>query len=357
MARPHGRAIRSFTDTQQRRDNARESKEAMRTKNLATLAGLTIGALALAGCSSSDSSGSDDMITIGINQLVQHASLDASAEGFKQAFIDAGYVEGETVEFDEQNANGESATATSIASNFKNSGVDLVLAIATPAAQATVQSITDIPVLFTAVTDPVDAGLVASIDAPGDNVSGTSDLTPVDEQIELLTEIAPEAETIGVIYSTGEDNSRVQVDMAIEAAEKHGLTVKEATATNGSEVAQAAQTLTGVDAIYVPTDNVVVAAIEGVVQVSEEHGIPLIVGEGDSVQSGGLATIGLDYFELGYQTGEMAIRILEDGADPAETPVEYLAETSLIVNTAAAERMGITLSDELIARADTVVED
>ncbi|MFF2389769.1 ABC transporter substrate-binding protein [Agromyces sp. NPDC058104] len=331
----------------------------MRTHSKLTgLALLAAGALALTGCASDGASAgaSDDSISIGISQIVQHPALDATREGFKQAFADAGYVEGEDITFDEQNAQGEQATATTIAAKFQTDGVDLVLAIATPTAQAAAQSIADIPVLFTAVTEPAEAGLVDSWEKPGGNVTGTSDLNPVEQQLELVTQVVPDAKTVGIVYSSGEVNSEVQVELAKEAAEKLGLEIKEATVTNSSEVAQATESLGAVDAIYIPTDNRVTEGLEAVVQIAEQKQIPLFGAEGGQVERGAIATYGIDYTELGYQTGKMAIEILENGADPAEMPVETLDELSLIVNPAAAERQGVTLPEDLVADADQTIE-
>jgi len=328
------------------------------TKPLSTLALVAASALALSGCASSDqaASSSDDMITIGISQIVQHQALDDAREGFKKAFVDAGYVDGTDISFDEQNAQGEQATASTIAAKFAADKVDLVLAIATPTAQAAVQSITDIPVLFTAVTEPEEAGLVSSWEKPGSNVTGTSDLNPVKEQLELIQEILPDAKSVGIIYSSGEVNSEVQVKLAKEAAKKLGLTIKEATVTNSSEVAQATVSLGDVDAIYIPTDNRVTEGLEAVIQYSESNQIPLFGAENGQVERGAIATYGISYTDLGYQTGQMAIRILEDGADPADMPVETLDTIEFILNPAAAERMGVTLSDEIVAKADRLID-
>lgn len=301
-----------------------------------------------------ESGGDLDAVTIGITQITEHPSLDASREGFKDALLEAGYTE-DTITFDEQNAQGEMATATSIANKFKSDGVDLVLAIATPTAQASAQAITDIPILFTAVTEPAEADLVDSWESPGANVTGTSDLNPVEEQIGLIAEILPDAETVGVIYSSGEVNSEVQVDLARTAAEELGLELKEVTVSASADVAQAADSIKDVDAIYVPTDNTVVEGLESVIQVAEDQQILLIVGEGDSVERGGVATFGLNYYELGYQTGQMAARILLEGADPATMPVETQEVMQLIVNESAAERMGIDLPEDFIAKADELV--
>ncbi|RPF28331.1 ABC transporter substrate-binding protein [Georgenia muralis] len=326
------------------------------------LGALAASALLLAGCGSTDDDapaggGTDatgaaaETVEIGITQIVSHPSLDAAREGFKRALAENGV----EATYDEQNAQGDQSTATSIANTFATGGKDLVLAIATPTAQAAAQAITDVPVLFTAVTEPAEAGLVDSWEAPGGNLTGTSDLNPVREQLELLVEIAPDAETVGIVYSSGEVNSEVQVELAKEAADELGLTIEEATVSTSAEVQQAAQSLE-VDAFYIPTDNAVVSALESVIAVAEQRQVPLVVGESDSVERGGLATYGIDYDKLGYQTGLMAVQILTEGADPAEMPVETLEELTLVVNSGAAERMGVSIPQAVLDRADTVVE-
>lgn len=319
----------------------------------ASAAALLLGACS-ASVSDSAASGAPSGgagFSIGITQITTHPSLDAAREGFKKAFEDAGL----EVEFDEQNAQGDQATATSIASKFAGAGLDLVLAIATPSAQAAAQAITGTPILFTAVTDPVSAQLVDSLDAPGANVTGTTDMNPVADQISLVKQFAPGAKSVGIIYSSGEVNSEVQVELAKEAADKEGLEVVETTVTNSSEVQQAAQDLASkVDAIYVPTDNTVVSAFASVVQSAEDAKIPLIAGEGDSVANGGLATYGIDYFELGRQTGEMAIKILTEKADPATMPVQSQSEYALTVNTTTLKAIGLEMPTALADKAVTV---
>lgn len=326
-------------------------------RNPITLLGATVLAatLGLSACSgdsgTDDNGGGEQSYQIGITQIVEHPSLDAAREGFKQALAEAGL----EVSYDEQNAQGDQATATSIANTFAGDDLDMVLAIATPTAQATAQAITDVPILITAVTDPVEAGLVDSWEAPGANITGTSDINPVDEQLGLLGDLAPEAQSVGIVYSAGEVNSQIQVDLAREAADELGLEIQEATVTNSSEVQQAAESL-DVDAYYVPTDNTVVSALEALLQVAEARSLPVIAAEGDSVERGALATYGLDYERLGYQTGEMAVQVLTEGADPAQMPVETLSELSLILNGATAERIGLELPAELVETADTVHE-
>ncbi|MCW2289448.1 ABC transporter substrate-binding protein [Leucobacter luti] len=320
-------------------------------------------ALTLSACSApADSSGGDDAaapkaVSIGISQLVQHPALDAATEGFKQAFIDAGYVEGDTVKFDVQNANGEQATAVTIAQTFATSDVDLVLAVATPAAQAAAQAITDKPVLFTAVTDAVSAELVKSDEEPGANVTGTVDAVPADAlktQFELITEMKPDAKKVGIVYASGEVNSEVQVKDAQAVADEMGLEIVTKTVTTANDIAQATEALGDVDAIYVPTDNMVVSGIASLVQVAEANKIPVIGAEPGTVEGGAVATYGIDYTKLGKQTGEMALKVL-DGADPATTPVETPAELSYVVNPAAAERMGVEIPKKILDEA-TVVE-
>ncbi|MGO2667911.1 MAG: ABC transporter substrate-binding protein, partial [Microbacterium gubbeenense] len=296
----------------------------LRLRRLAAASLAATALFAVSACSSfgeespGAGAGGDETMKIGVLQFVQHPALDAATEGFKDALDEAGV----QVEYDDQNAQGEVPNTNTIATTFASDGLDLVFTVATPAAQAATQAITDVPVLFTAVTDAEAAGLVDSNDAPGGNVTGTSDLNPVADQLALLAEIAPDAKTVGVVYSSGEVNSEVQVDLAKEAAEELGITIKEATVSNSAEVQQATQSLGDVDAIYVPTDNTVVSGIAALIQVAEQQQIPVISGDSGPVESGAVATIGIDYAKLGYQTGEMAAKIQQDGAHPAEMAVE-----------------------------------
>src|SRR5690606_6327194 len=289
--------------------------------------------------------------------IVEHPSLDQARQGFIDRLAELGYVEGVNIVYDIQSAQGDLATAQTIARKFQADGVDLILAIATPTAQAAAHLIKDIPILITAVTDPVAADLVESIERPGTNVTGTSDLTPVRAQLELLKEILPRATRVGVQYNAGEVNSVVQVQIARAAAAELGLQLVEATAANSNEVLQAAQSLVGrVDAIYVPTDNTVVSALESVVLVAERARLPLIAGEADSVAKGALATVGIDYYQLGRQTADIAVRVL-NGENPAEIPIEYLHEQSVVLNMGAARRMNVQIPDSVIAKAVRIIEE
>ena len=323
------------------------------------VAALAAAALTLAGCGTEEAPGEDPgaggdesrTYSIGITQIATHPSLDAAREGFKAAIEEAGL----TVEWDEQSAQGDMATATSIATTFAAADHDLILAIATPTAQATAQAVTDVPILVTAVTEPEGAGLVDSWDEPGGNLTGTSDLNPVRDQLALITELAPDVATVGIVASSGEVNSEIQVDLAREAAAELGFAIEVAMVTNSSEVQQAAESL-DVDAFFMPTDNTVVSAFESLLQVAESKGVPLVSADGESVERGAVATYGVDYELLGRQTAEMALRVLLDGADPATMPIETQSELLLFVNPAAAERMGVELPATLLEAADVVVE-
>lgn len=332
---------------------------AMHRRARAVAATLGVAALALAGCSgetgdnaadtAADAAGGESY-SIGISQLVQHPALDAATAGFKQAFEDAGI----QVDWNEQNANGEQATAVTIAQQFAGDNLDAILAVATPAAQAVVQNVSDTPVFFTAVTDPVEAQLVESDDKPGGNVSGTSDETPIKDQFDLIEELVPDTATVGIVYSSGEVNSQIQVDNAKEEADGRGWTLETQTVTSVNEIPQAVEALGDVDVFYVPTDNMVVSGIASLVQAAEQKGIPVIAAEAGTVEGGAAATIGIDYTKLGYQTGEMAIRALRDGENPGDMPVERATEFSYVVNEEAAKAQGLTIPAAILDQAETV---
>ncbi len=315
-------------------------------------------ALTASSCAAPSSSPSGSAagtpVKIGITQIVSHPSLNASVEGFKEALADAGY----DATYDEQNAQGDVQTAATIAGNFATADLDLVLAVATPTAQAAAQAITDKPVLFTAVTDPVGAGLVKSLKDPGGNVTGTTDAPPVEDgdnpatkQMSLIKQIVPDAKTVGIVYSSGEANSLTQVKWAKEAAKSMDLEIKEATVTTSAEVQQAAESLS-VDAYYVITDNTVVSALDSLLTVAESKKVPTIAAEGNSVADGCVGSWGISYHDLGYQTGEMAAKVLAGEADPASTPVEDAKNLELYLNLAAAKKQGVTIPQSVIDEAD-----
>lgn len=291
---------------------------------------------------------------IGISQFVEHPSLDLAREGFVDQLAEEGYVEGENLQIDLQNAQADFSTAQTIAQRFNQNKLDLVLAIATPSAQTAANVISETPVLITAVTDPVEAGVVNSMEAPGGNVTGTTDMNPVAKQLELIKQFLPELNTLGILYNPGEVNSVVQVDLAKEKAKEMGVAIEEGTVSNSSEVSLAVSSLVGnVDAIYVPTDNIIVSAMPTVLQTAYNNQIPVFASENNSVEQGAIATLGIDYYQLGKQTGSMAARIL-NGADPAEMAVESSKELKLYINQKSASEIGLEIPADLLESADTI---
>ena len=280
---------------------------------------------------------------IGLLQLVQHDALDKCNEGFIAA-LDAS---GISYEVDQQNAAGDTPTCTTIAQKFVNDGDDLIFAIATGAAQACAAETEDIPIVLTAVTDPAGSGLVDTNEAPGGNVTGSSDLTPVAKQIELLTQILPEAKSVGILYCSAESNSEIQAQLAHEACEAAGLTATDYTVATSNDIQTVVESMVGnVDVIYAPTDNVIAAGMPTVAMIANANGLPTIVGEEGMCTAGGLATYTIDYTELGKVAGEMAVKILTEGASPAEMPIEYYPDDKLrlVVNEETAGELGIDLS-------------
>lgn len=285
---------------------------------------------------------------IGISQFVQHDALDQARLGFIDGLAEAGYVDGENITIDYQNAQGEIPNTNTIATKLVNGNNDLILAIATPSAQAMVNATQEIPIVVTAVTDPADAQLVLSNEAPGGNVTGTSDMSPIKEQIDLLVKIAPDAKIIGVLFNSGESNSRLQADIAIEAIEALGLEAREYTISEPSQIQQVTQTAVGqVDALYTPTDNMIAAGMPIVATLAMEHGVPHVGGEKGQVENGALATVGLDYYELGRLSAKQAVRIL-NGENPGDMPIEYQTNFELTVNEDTLAGLGIQLPEDLV---------
>jgi len=304
----------------------------------------------------SQTASSNKVIKIGISQLVEHPALDSAREGFIEALKEAGYEDGKNIKIDFQNAQNDITNAQTIARKFVDEKVDMILAIATSAAQAAANVTKDIPILITAVTDPVSAGLAESLEKPGGNVTGTTDMNPVAEQIKLIKDLVPNAKKVGILYNAGEINSKIQVDIAKQAAAEYGLTIVEATVTNSNEVSQATQSLMGrVDAIYVPTDNTIVSSIGAVIKVANDHKIPVIGSERGQVEAGAVATKGIDYKELGKQTGRIAVEIIK-GKKPQDIPIEGAKTVTLIINQKAAETIGLTIPKDILDNANEVIK-
>ncbi len=309
-------------------------------------------ALALTACGSgttntgtSPGAGGDSNYKIGIATIVSHPSLDAVVTGFKEAMGEAGV----SVEFDEQNAQGDQATLTNIANTFAAGDYDGFLAVATPTAQALSTAISETPITFAAVTDPVAAGLVTSWETPDGNVTGVSDLNPMQDQLALIQEIVPDVKTIGIVYSSGEVNSEVQVAEAQKAAEAKGLEIVTATVTNSSEVQQAAESLE-VDAYLIPTDNTVVSAAESVIQVAERKQVPVFGSDASTMERGAAAGLSVNYTQQGRDAAAILLKQLQ-GTPSSDIPVKLQTEFDLFVNESGASAQGITLPSAVVERA------
>lgn len=286
---------------------------------------------------------------VGILQLVQHPALDAAREGFIKGLADAGFTDGDNVKLDYHNGQGSQDIMASIADQFVAAPVDLALAIATPAVQALAGKTESIPILGTAVTDFVQAKLVETNEHPGFNVSGTSDMNPVAEQIDLIKRLVPEAKTLGLLYTSSEVNSQIQAALAKERAEQLGLSVVEVTVNNTNDVQQAAVNILGqVDVLYIPTDNVVASSIALVVEEALSRKIPIAGSEAAHVHGGGTFTLGIDYFKLGEQTGHMAARILRGEAQVSEMPIERQDQFDHLINKTYMEALGLAIPEDLL---------
>lgn len=308
-------------------------------------AGSEAAASSLAKDSEASAKESTTMYKIGVVQLAPHNALDDAYQGFLEGLRARGYEEGKNLALDYNNALGDASNVTTVAQKVVHNEPDLIFAIATPAAQAVANLTKEIPIVITAVTDPVAAGLVPS--GGGGNVTGTSDLTPVAEQFALLQTLLPEAKRIGILTNSSEDNSRVQVEMAKEAAQAAGLQLMEYTISKSDELVSVTQSMVGkIDALYVPTDNLVSENLLAVTGVTTPAKIPVICGEEAMLERGGLATKGINYFELGKQAGDMAADILE-GADPASLPIGYQKDLTIRINEEVAGELGISVPDTL----------
>lgn len=325
-------------------------------KGLILLAVVVLGLTAGCGGDKGSAPAQKDSAKIGVVQLVTHDALDAANKGFIDALAANGYKEGQNLEVDQQNAQADQSNLQTIAQRFVNNKVDLICAIATPAAQTVANATKTIPILGTAITDYKEAKLVKDNAKPGTNVSGTTDMNPIDKQVDLLKTLLPKAKTVGVMYCSSEVNSQLQVSIMKKIAGEKGLTVKEATVTNVNDIQQAAQGLVaqGVDVIYIPTDNVMASAVPVLTKVTNAAKIPVIAGEPGEVRKGALATIGIDYYKLGYQTGLMAVKVLRGEAKPQDMPIETQKDVKATVNDTAAKLLGITIPESIRNGADVV---
>lgn len=314
--------------------------------------------LLISGCGGSNDSGEDnaaskgeEVYRVGVIQYASHPSLDAAREGF----IDRLKSLGLNIEEEFENAQGDTATLKSISQNLASKDLDLILAIATDSAISIASETEETPIVGTAITDYEGAGLVESNGRPGANLTGTTDMNPVEKQIQLIRQLVPGVQTVGLLYSADEPNSLVQIEMAKAELDKLGIAYEERTAASVVDITQVATSLVGkVEAIYVPTDNMIASAMPNLVSITDPAGIITVVGAIAMVDDGGTATFGLDYYALGEAAGEMAYRILAEGEDPAEMPIESLKEEdfAFAYNQESLDACGIVLPDELAALAE-----
>ncbi|MFL0267028.1 ABC transporter substrate-binding protein [Candidatus Clostridium radicumherbarum] len=308
---------------------------------------LLVGAAILTGCSKAGAkvTNSKSNVKIGISQIAEFTALDDNRKGFIKALEDNGYKEGTNLEIDYQNAQGDLTISQTIAKQFASQNKDLIYAIATPSAQGAYNATKKIPILISAVTDPVAAGIVKSLKEPNTNVSGTSDYLPVAKQLDLIKMFIPKAKKIGVLYNTSEINSEVQVNQLKDYGSKNGYEVFSVGVTSTNEINQAIGSLLDkIDVLYVPTDNLVVSAMPMVVKKTLEKKIPVIASESGSVEAGALATQGIDYYKLGYKTGEMAVKVLK-GDDISKMPIANADETKIIVNEDTLKSLSLVKPD------------
>lgn len=323
----------------------------MRTLIMALLSTAAMATTMIAGSANAKD------VSVAVTAIVEHPALDAARDGVKDALAAAGYKEGENLKFTYQSAQGNPATAAQIARQFIGEAPDVIVPISTPSAQAVVSGTRDIPVVFTAVSDPVGAQLVKSMEKPGGNVTGLSDLSPVADHVKLIKEVVPNVKTIGFLYNSGEANSISLLEGLKVAAKEGGLEVVEFAATKSAEVQGAARALIGkADLIYIPTDNTIISALEGAVSVAEEAKIPLMTADTDSVSRGAFIALGFNYYDVGKQTGEVVVRILK-GEKPGDIPVNVAAGTDLVVNLVAAKKMGIEIPQAVVDRASKVIKE
>ncbi|EJL88648.1 ABC-type uncharacterized transport system, periplasmic component [Herbaspirillum sp. CF444] len=326
----------------------------MKKLSLPAMVNALVGTLALAAACSAPAFAADK--TVLVTAIVEHPALDAVRDGVKDELKDEGFEVGKNLKWEYQSAQGNTGTAAQIARKFIGDKPDAIVAIATPSAQAVVAATKSIPVVYSGVTDPVAAQLVKDWKASGTNVTGVSDLLELEKQVDLIKRVVPNVKRVGMVYNPGEANSAVVVKALKELLGKSGISLVEAAAPRSVDVGSAAKSLIGkVDVIYTNTDNNVVSAYEALVKVGNDAKIPLVASDTDSVKRGAIAALGVNYYDLGRQTGKVVARILK-GEKPGDIASATSSKLELFVNTTAAQKQGVTLSADLIKSAKTVIK-
>lgn len=303
---------------------------------------------------SEDSSILEETLTVGLLQTTSHPSLDEIREGTIQGLEENGYGEAENIEINFQNAQGDQNLMNTMANSLVNEGADILIGIGTPASQALKNASSEIPVIMAAVSDPVGSGLVESEENPGANVTGVKNQAPVEDQIRLMTDILPDVETVGLLYSSGEDNARAEARRAESAIEQAGLTPETYTVSSTNEIQQMVASMAKeVDVIYLPTDNTIASAFNTVVSEADRYNMPLIPTVDIMIAQGGLATVGISQVQLGVESGRMAAEVL-DGKNPAEFPVYIVEGGDQLINVQKAESIGVTISEEILENSKII---
>ena len=328
----------------------------MVAKKIVLLSSILLSMSLFAGCSSGEGNASADgeMVNIGISQFASHPALDSAREGFLEALDSKGLKEGENLKVELQNAEGDIATAQLIATSFTSNQKDLIFAIATPAAQVAFNTTKEIPIITTAVTDAVEAGLVESKERSGTNVAGTSDAVPIHKQVELIKEVVKDVKTIGVLYNTSEVNSEIQVNALKEAAKENNIEVIAKGVTSVNDISQGLDAILGsIDVLYTPADNMIASSMAIIASKAIEEKVPVMGAEEAHVQGGALITEGINYKKLGFEAGLMAVEVLE-GQDIKELSVKASDETELVINEDTLEKLGITIDEAIMNRATLI---
>ena len=326
----------------------------MVAKKLVLLSTIVVSMFLLLGCANGNSLSQENMVNIGISQIASHPALDLAREGFIEALNSKGFKEGENLNLEIQNAEGDIATSQMISSSFISTSKDLIFAIGTPAAQSAFNSTQDIPIITTAVTDAVEAGLVKSKDKSGTNVAGTSDAVPIDKQLKLIQEIVKDVKTIGVLYNTSEVNSEIQINNLKELAEASQIEVIAKGVTSVNDISQALDSiLDKVDVLYTPADNMVASSMAIIASKALEKNIPVVGAEEAHVKGGALITEGINYKKLGFEAGLMAVEVLE-GKDIKELSIKTLEETELVINEDTHQKLSINIDEDIMERAELI---
>lgn len=328
----------------------------MVAKKIILAGSLLAGMSLLSACSNGkgNSISQEGTVNIGISQIASHSALDLAREGFVEALNSKGYKEGENLNLEIQNAEGDIATSQMIAESFISDDSDLIFTIGTPAAQAAFNTTKDIPIITTAVTDAVEAGLVKSKEKSGTNVAGTSDAVPLDKQLELIQKIFKDVKTIGVLYNTSEVNSEIQVNQLKELAKENNIEVIAKGISSVNDISQSLDSILGsIDVLYTPADNLVASSMAMIADKAIAKKVPIIGAEEAHVKGGALITEGINYKKLGFEAGVMAVEVLE-GKDIKELPVKTLDETDLVINEDTLKKLSISIDEEIMSRAKLI---